>query len=1046
MPGSRISKVVPLLLGSGFCALVDQVVWEREFRLVFGVTTAASAAVIGIFAAGLGLGSIWLGKFADRHPRPMSFYANLELAIAVWVSLTPSLLHAVRVMYVALGGSTVLGVVPGAVVRLALAALVLGPPTVLMGGTLPAVARAIEQLDDQRRGATGLLYGINTLGAVIGTLASSLLLVEVFGNRVSLWISALLSALVGMAARALSRAPEFQSAVASATDVDPGWDNSPGTRVVAPWILILVAGLTGFAFFLMELVAPRMLAPLLGGTVFTFGLMLAVVLTGIGLGGLLYGLRRSRPRLQDLGITLALEASAFSLPLWLGDDLAVLALRLRPLQDFGFSGYVSLAALVTGLVLLLPAAISGYQFPLLIALLGKGRDHVGRDVGRAYAANTLGAMAGALAGGLLLMPLLSAPGCWRLVVVLLSVAGCAVAVVDTRVGNHDWRSMALACGLSFAAASIALSAAGPTAFWRHSGIGAGRITHRDIATHNALKAREHEFRHSLVHEREGRESSVALLSGDETVLVVTGKADGSTRGDAGTQVMSGLLGALRHPAPRRALVVGMATGCTAGWLAAMPSMERVDVVEIESATLQMARISSPVNERALDNPKLHLLIEDARERTLTSRERYDVIVSEPSNPYRAGVASLYTREYYASVANRLGPHGVFVQWVQTYEVDAAAIRTVLGTLGSVFAHSELWELSGSDLVVVASRTPMAWDIPSLKARLLQEPFRRALRVALQTEGLEGLLAHLRGRDGLARALAGPRPVINTDDHNYLEFSFARTLGQPLGSLMGEIVQSARALGLDRLVSADAVDYERVGDEIASMGVLEGATPPDERYGSGVRVRALAKAAYANGNCIEAWATWQRQPLGPRSPVERLLAAEGATEADAPVAASLRTELAITHPTEAGLLAARAGCSGSDGSGCAAAISGALRLLHSDAWVYLPLARRSLDRARLAALRHPGEAVPILNELSTPFAARNLEAMRRGLYGELTNALGFAECRRAYELLEPHPIWTRSSLTSRAQCYLRTNPMQQERAHADLAEFLAHEPLSLVDSP
>jgi spermidine synthase/MFS family permease len=1044
MVASRFIKLAPLLLGSGFCALVDQVVWEREFRLVFGVTTAACAAVIGIFAAGLGLGSAWLGKRADRHPNPLMLYANLELAVGAWVALTPSLLHAVRVAYIALGGSTALGVVPGALVRLLLAALVLGPPTVLMGGTLPAAARAIEHIDDNSRGATGLLYGTNTIGAVLGALASSLLLVEVFGNRVTLWLAALLSALVGMAARALARTVEFRGAL-------PNTAPSEATASIArergrgsPRLLVGVAGLTGFAFFVMELVAPRVLAPLLGGTVFTFGMMLAVVLAGIGVGGLIYGRRESSPRLQDLAITLALEALAFSLPLWVGDDLAILTLRLRPLQDFGFPGYVSLATLIVGFTLLLPAVISGYQFPLLIGLLGKGREHVGRDVGHAYAANTLGAMAGALLGGLLLLPVVSALGSWRLIVGLLGIAGCLIALCDTPLDKRRWRAWFWACSLSLVAVSVALLANGPTAVWRHSGIGAGRVASGDVATYNARKAWEHQFRRSVFYERDGRESSVALLSGDETVLVVTGKADGSTRGDAGTQVMSGLLGALRHPAPRSALVVGMATGCTAGWLAAVPAMQRVDVVEIEPATLEMARVSAPVNEHALDNPKVHLRIEDAREHMLTTRARYDIVVSEPSNPYRAGVASLYTQEFYASVAGRLGKHGVFVQWIQTYEVDAAALRIAMGTLSSVFSHVELWELSGNDLVAVASLGPLEWDIATLRTRIAEEPYRRAMRVALQTEGLEGLWAHLRARDGLVTALAGPQPVVNTDDHNYLEFSFARTLGKPLGSLMDQITRLSRAQGLDRLAGGDAsLDYERIADEVASMGVLEGIAPADPRYGQHLRTRAMAKAAYAAGRSLEAWAAWQRQPNAPRSPVERLLTAEGATEANAPVGAQLRSQLAASHPTEAELLAALAQCRGNDAVLCAEQLRRALDALHQDAWVFLPLATRWLGFAQTKALEHPEASGAVVKALSVPFAARNLEATRLGIYSELAASLGLAECRSAYERMEPHPIWTHSALRARALCYEKTNSPLLPRARADRLDFLTHEPLSLA---
>lgn len=193
---------------------------------------------------------------------------------------------------------------------------------------------------------------------------------------------------------------------------------------------------------------------------------------------------------------------------------------------------------------------------------------------------------------------------------------------------------------------------------------------------------------------------------------MNGKSDGSARADAGTQVMGGLLGALLHGNAKTAMVVGLGTGTTAGWLADVATMQRVDVVELEPAIVEVARAYAHVNRNAVAHPKVHIRIGDAREQLVVARNEYDVIFSEPSNPYRAGIASLYTREFYAAVHERLARGGVFVQWVQTYSIDGRTARTIYATLSTAFPHIQTWSTGPGDVVLVASREPRASSTPT----------------------------------------------------------------------------------------------------------------------------------------------------------------------------------------------------------------------------------------------------------------------------------------------------------------------------------------------
>ncbi|HKB81427.1 MAG TPA: fused MFS/spermidine synthase, partial [Thermoanaerobaculia bacterium] len=716
-------KVAGLLFCSGASALIYQTVWMRQFRLIFGASTLATAAVLAIFLGGLGAGSALLGRRADAVPRPLRFYGNLELAIAISAAVSPAILWVVARLYFASGGSVVLGPFLASLFRLVLATLVMGVPVILMGGTLPAAARGIESDDDAGRRRVALLYGANTLGAVVGTLASTFYLLEHLGNRETLWVAALLNLFVGIVARNLQASA---AVLAPAEETRAAETGAPSAT--AP---LIAAFLVGFAFLLMELVWYRILAPLLGGSTFTFGLILAIALLGIGLGGTAYSFWFGEARSTNGGfaLTCSFEAAAIAIPFVLGDRLAIQENFLRSLGTEGFSGFVIAWTLVTLLVVLAPAIVAGVQFPLLISLLGSGRQEIGPDVGRVYAWNTAGAIAGSLAGGFGLLPLLSAPGAWRLTIVLLALLGMAAAVFARKI-------VPAAIALLAIAGTFAL---GPTALWRHSGIGAGRA--ENPTTINAIRDWVNGARRTMVWDVDGRESSVALIDSNDLAFIVNGKADGSARADAGTQVMGGLIGALLHPHPRRSLVIGLGTGSTAGWLGAVPSMQRVDVVELEPAVIGVARACTAVNHDVLHEANVKIHIGDAREVLLAGRDRYDIIFSEPSNPYRAGIASLFTEEFYRAARGRLNPDGIFLQWLQAYDVDNETIRTIYATICAVFPNVETWQTDVGDLLLVGTERPIVYDCDALRRRVAMEPFRSALADAWRVETVEGFLSH-----------------------------------------------------------------------------------------------------------------------------------------------------------------------------------------------------------------------------------------------------------------------------------------------------------------
>ena len=1033
----RLLAVALLLAGSGASALAYQLVWTRELRLVFGHSTGASAAVLAIFIGGLGAGSLLIGPRADRHPRPLALYARLEAAVALLAALTPLLLAGARAAYLALGGSLALGPVGATVARLVLSALVLLAPTLLMGGTLPAAAREVEGTGDVRRRATALLYGANTLGAVAGALAATFYGFERLGNRGTLLAACAANLAVALVAWLLSRRSALAIVKTPAAEAAPA---APSPRR----FVLAACGIVGFAFFLLELVWYRMLSPLLGGSVFTFGLILATALLGIGSGGLAYALagRDRGATLLGFSVTCLLEAAAVAAGFALGDRLALLAAVLRPLGNLAFEGHVLGWSAVAAIVVLPPALVAGFQYPLLLALLGRGREHVGRDIGWATACNTAGAVLGALAGGFGLLPLLGAPGCWRLVAGLLVALGLLAAILDSRPG--------LPARLTPAAIALGtlalLLVPGPTAAFRHSGIGAGRVGPADLASPNEMEDWLREQRRSVIWEAEGRESSVALLGSTGLAFAVNGKVDGHSRYDAGTQVMAGLLGALLHPSPRRILVVGLGTGSTAGWLADVPGVERVDVVELEPAVEEVARRCALVNRDALANRRLRLFFGDAREHLLTTRERYDLVVSEPSNPYRAGIASLFSREFYRAVAARLADGGLFLQWVQAYEVHPGSVRSVYATLAAELPAVETWQTLPGDLMLVGSRIPLRHDLARLGARIREEPFRKGLRDVWRTDRLEGLFARFVAGPTFTARLQALSPPLNTDDRNALEFGFARTLGMD-GLLDVEAVRQAAAeAGADHpATSGGTLDLVRLLDERLTVYSCAGEAPPSPGKAAGsLARRADAHALWTRRSRPAALQAWRAQEREPEGPQELALVAEVTADAGEEGALASIQALRAYQPAEADACLGRLRLRQGLHEAALQALGSAFAAYRRDPWPSPLVMQGALDAALEVAGQRPDLGPRVLTELQPEFALRMLNEVRLEeafLVGsEIQPGDG---CGRLLEPVEPHVPFTKPWLEYRLRCYTRQDDPRLVEAWDDLKRFEARAPEPLL---
>ncbi len=1044
---SKRQLAVVAVLCSGFCALVYQVVWTRELRLLFGASTAASGAVLAAFAGGLGLGSLLLGRRVDAHPRPLQLYAHLELGIAASAAASAPLAMLARKLYVGMGGVVALGAVAGGGLRIVLAALVLAVPTFLMGGTLPAMARVLaDDEDDPERRRVALLYGANTLGAVGGAMVATFVALEALGTHRTLWAACAVNLIVVLVVlrRARGEAPREAELPTEAPTTPGVADDAPGGRETAPprGLVLAAAAITGFAFFLMELVWYRVLGPLLGGTVFAFGLILSIALFGIGVGGLV-GARffvGRVVRLRTFAVVCLLEALTLIVPFAAGDQVAIVALFLRPLGGYGFAPLVTGWVVVAAFVAFLPALFAGMQFPLLISLLGRGRASVGRDVGLAYLFNTGGAVAGSLAGGFGLLPILGASGAWRFCAALLLALGFASLVRD-RAGMRRARLGAAATVTLLTV--LGVFADGPTAAYRHSGIGSGRVpldaVSGDSARHRFLRS----SRADILSAYEGVESGIAIGKGDGIRFVVNGKTDGHAKFDAGTQIGAGLLGALLHEGPvRSSLVIGLGTGSTAGWLGKVSSMERVDVFELEPAIVNVARLSAPFNGAVLDNPKVGIRFGDARELLALTDRRYDIVFSEPSNPYRAGVASLFTVEYYRMVQEHLAKDGLFLQWVQGYETTYTTVRVLAATLAQVFPEVELWETQANDLLFVAGNTKRVYDAPTLRARLAEPTFQQGMAAAWGVDDLEGVFGHFVARAGLVAALAKEHAEdLNTDDDSVVEFAFARTLGRA-GSFNIDAVHVAARLRKESSPPIEGpFDVARMRYERALMTVFPSRS--QARPGHGLdedhRERLRAVNAWVSQDPTAAAGFWNLHPRVRPNRLERLMVAELAVVLRAPDAEPHLANLAAIAPTDAAALAFLRQLWGPDGKQSMPAFLGVVERLRRDPWADPELSQAVL-RAVPEILRVvPGSAPMVTDALSTPFVGHLCDNDRLARRVEVQRLLGPApDCARVFADLEPDVPWESVVLQFRRECYRATQHPSTSRAERDLRAFDAEQ--------
>ena len=701
-----------LFAASGFSALIYEVVWFQLLTLAIGSTAVSLAILLGAFMGGLFLGSSGFARFAPRS-NPLRSYAALEFGIGLFGVLVLVGMPLIGRIYIA----RVVPGLPDMLLRGAMAAVCMLPPTILMGASLPAIARWVEAAyGTTPRGVSwwGFLYGANTAGAVFGCLFAGFYLLRIYNTATATCVAmainlavALISYVVGQASPRVGPAPH------------PVWEQRPlgsGRSLLSMLPVYLTIALSGATALAAEVVWTRLLGMMLGATVYVFSVILAVFLTGLALGSaagswLVKRIENTRLALASaqfllmLGIGWAAYMIADSLPYWNAAPL----LTAGPWLSFRLDLIRCFAAILP------PTLMWGASFPLACAALAFPGEDSGRIVGRVYAANTLGSIAGALVTSLVLIPTIGTHQTERVLLATALVAAWSMTIRELSIRSRD-RQGAVAAALLVVSLPIAA-----VLMYRVHPVPGGVIAYgRRMSSWNG----------TVLYTAEGINSSVAISqsSDGQTEVDVNGHVEATTEPyDMKLQRMVGHLPGVLHPHPRSVLGIGFGAGVSAGTFTRYPDIQKITVCEIEPVVPPTStRYFAAQDYDVLHNPRTRIVYDDARHYVLTTPEKFDIIASDPLDVFVKGTAALYSVEYFQAVKAHLNPGGMFSLYVPLYETDETTIRSELATFFEAFPNGTIWantvDGQGYDMVFLGQAEPLEINLDAVQQRLDQPDY------------------------------------------------------------------------------------------------------------------------------------------------------------------------------------------------------------------------------------------------------------------------------------------------------------------------------------
>ena len=779
---------------SGAAALIYEVVWTRLLTLYLGHGLAAASAVLAAFMGGLAAGAGAAGRTAGRFSpaKAVRVYAGLEIAIAVLAVLMPFALIAVRPILATsyadgAGGGTF------ALLRLAISVALLCLPAACMGATFPVASRWMVRGAASAAQDAGALYAANTLGAAAGAIFAGFALIPALGLSGTTYVGMTLNVIAAAGAWVIARSVPADEPGPFPTTVGKPSPSQAASRNLRqgyggqakPQVALAAAalGASGFASLTLQVVWTRLLVQILGPTTYAFSTVVAIFIVGIAAGSAIASRLTSRVN-AGVGLACTLLISAgLALAAASAVDWALLTIaEIVSRPNYQFADVLQREVLlVTGL--LLPMTIAfGAAFPFAVAMAAKAtaekrHDGLTERIGLVYAVNTIGAILGSLLSGFVLIPRLGLHGTIRLVAAIAAIVAVIILIKSARAAGRTF---------AFALAGAVAVAIAMAPEWDRSLLSSGAYKYapamRGPSLETALTAGE------LLSYHEGSTGTVAVrrLTGT-TSLAIDGKVDASNAGDMLTQRLLAHMPLLLHPNPKRAAILGLGSGVTLGSALTHP-LEQATVLEISREVVAASKFFQVENHDALNDSRTQLIVGDGRTHLMLGKQQYDVIVSEPSNPWMAGIASLFTREFFAGARDRLTPGGVLCQWAHTYDISRDDLRSIVATFLSVFPHGTMWLVGDADVLLLGSTEPLDARIAGM-AEAMTRPGVADDLASVGVTGPFSLTTLFVAQGAALQAWANGAPL-QTDDRSLLEFSGPRSI---FGALRDDNAETLREL-------------------------------------------------------------------------------------------------------------------------------------------------------------------------------------------------------------------------------------------------------------
>jgi spermidine synthase len=762
--------VIGLFFASGFSSLIYQVVWTRMLVLIFGATTFATSTVLSIFMGGLALGSFLAGRVSDRVSKPLLWYGILEGVIGIWALIAPLLFDAATPLYKMIWQQTHAEIISFSLLRFVATCVILIVPTTCMGATLPLLSRFVTKSLDYVGNRVGTLYSVNTLGAVCGAMGAGFILLPTFGLSVSTWISAAINFVLLVVVVLLSI--KTKENVEKAEVQDSGYKR----RLPLPVVISIIAfAISGGIAMVYEVCWTRALLMVIGSSTYAFTVMLTAFLIGIFVGSLVCSMvvdRAKNPFIWFAMLQLSVGAlTLISMRLFNQIPYWNLVVNEQLFEDPGTS--MAFRFMMAGLVMTPTTLCLGAIFPVVVKACTTELALVGRSVGSIYSANTVGAIIGAFMAGFVLLPMFGSEQTLLWGAILNFWVGLVVLWAATNLR----KPLILATIASVAIISIALRTGD---MWDKNILLTAQAERRSLAVQNlqfpSYQAWQDTLRRyqRVLFWEDGPCSNVGVIYhtlSKHRSLVTNGHVDASDSTDMPVQSLISGFPLLLKPDAKDLAVIGWGSGQTVGTAIQFP-VRSIEAVELEPAVVKASRLFFHVNHEPENDPRVHVQYNDGRNFLLATDQKFDMIVSEPSNPWQAGVCNLFTKEYFQICKQRLKPHGTLAIWMQNAEVPPANMCGVFAAVNAVFPHAIAFAPRTGNIVIIASEDPIVVKWEELKKQFADPKIKKEFESVYITEPASVIGHIIMASDGFKRVIADA--YLNTDDRNRLEFDVGKT--------------------------------------------------------------------------------------------------------------------------------------------------------------------------------------------------------------------------------------------------------------------------------